>query len=90
MPRRNPKDAPNTRALNIKTNHIGSIPTAPAPSGRSAEINAAKTPNSATDLASNRADEISKITNANAAAIAIQTEFEADLYQRRKKAIQNL
>jgi WD40 repeat protein len=41
---------------------MGSIPTAPAPSGRNAEMSAAKTPNRATDLASNRADEISIIT----------------------------
>ena len=72
MPKRNPNDAPNTRALKINTNHIGSMPTAPAPSGLSAEISAAKTPSNATDFASKCAEEISITTRTNAAMIAIQ------------------
>ena len=72
MPKRNPNEAPKTRALKIRTNHIGSIPTAPAPSGLSAEMRAANTPNNATDFASKRADEISTMTKKNAAMIAIK------------------
>mgnify|MGYP000155915817 CR=1 FL=1 len=48
-----PKAEPNTRAARIKRNHIGSRPTAPAPSGRSAASRAARVPSSATDFASN-------------------------------------
>ena len=72
MPKRNPNEAPKTRALKIRTNHIGSIPTAPAPSGLSAEMRAANTPNNATDFASNPADEISNTTKTMAARMAIQ------------------
>ena len=72
MPRRKPNDAPNTRALKIRTNHMGSIPTAPAPSGLSAAMRAANTPSNATDFASNPAEEISNITKTMAAKIAIQ------------------
>ena len=53
VPRRNPKDGPNTRAERISTNHIGSIPTAPVPIGRSAAISAESTASSAIDLLSN-------------------------------------
>ena len=37
----------------MRTNHIGSIPTAPVPIGRSAAITAAKTARSAIDFVSN-------------------------------------
>ena len=53
-----PKEGPKTRALSIKINHIGSIPTAPAPNGRRAAMSADKTPRSATDFASNAELEI--------------------------------
>ena len=71
-PSKNPKDAPKTRALRIKMNHIGSIPTAPAPRGRSAAMIAAKIPRSATDFASSLELETSSITSRNAMAIAPQ------------------
>ena len=48
------------------------MPTAPAPSGLSAEIRPARTPNSATDFASRLEEEISMITRTNAAATANQ------------------
>ena len=51
-PRRKPNAGPKTRALRIKTNHIGSIPTAPVPSGRTAAINAERSAKRATDFAS--------------------------------------
>jgi hypothetical protein len=51
-PSRNPNEGPKTRALKMSTNHIGSMPTAPVPSGRSAAIRAERTANKATDFAS--------------------------------------
>ncbi|CAB4645284.1 unannotated protein [freshwater metagenome] len=72
MPNKNPKDAPKTRALKINMNHIGSIPTAPAPSGRRAAIIADRIPSKAIDFASNRELETSTITSTTASAIALQ------------------
>ena len=60
------------RALRIKINHIGSIPTAPAPSGRRAAMRADKTPRSATDFASRAELEICTITKKNATVRAAQ------------------
>ena len=51
-PSKNPKAGPKTRALRIKINHIGSIPTAPVPSGRRAAMSADNSARSATDFAS--------------------------------------
>jgi hypothetical protein len=70
IPRRKPKEGPNTRALNINKNHIGSIPTAPAPNGRSAATRAESTPRSATDFASILELEISEIESTTATVIA--------------------
>jgi hypothetical protein len=52
VPRRKPKEGPNTRAARISTNHIGSIPTAPVPIGRNAAMSADNTARSAMDLLS--------------------------------------
>jgi hypothetical protein len=76
-PKINPKDEPKTRALKMRTNHIGSIPTAPAPRGRSAATIAVSTPRSAIDFASKESLLISIMTNAIAKADAAQKKIDA-------------
>ena len=47
-PKRKPKVGPITLAARMSANHIGSIPIAPIPSGRSAATNALRMPRKAT------------------------------------------
>jgi hypothetical protein len=51
-PRRNPNEGPKTLAAKIRMNHMGSMPTAPVPMGRTAAMRAASTASRAIDLVS--------------------------------------
>ena len=80
-----PKLGPNTLAIKINKNQTGSIPIAPAPNKRRAEMSAVKTPSNATDFESSEPKLISR-TNAKIASgkIMVANHFAFSLRRIKK------